>query len=93
MFKVNEYFDGKVKSISFTEAEGEASVGVLAKGDYEFGTGKSEIMHIVSGRTSVLLPGETAWREVKAGEKFIVPANSKFGIKVLEESAYLCQYR
>jgi uncharacterized protein YaiE (UPF0345 family) len=93
VFKVNEYFDGKVKSISFTEAEGDASVGVLAQGEYEFGTGKSEIMHIVSGRTSVLLPGETVWREVKAGEKFSVPANSKFGIKALEESAYLCQYR
>jgi uncharacterized protein YaiE (UPF0345 family) len=93
MFKVNEYFDGKVKSISFTETEGAATVGVLAKGEYEFNTGKSEIMSIVSGRTSVLLPGETSWREVKAGEKFVVPANSKFGIKALEESAYLCQFR
>lgn len=93
MFKVNEYFDGKVKSISFTEVEGAATVGVLAQGEYEFGTGKSEIMHIISGKVSVSLPGESGWREVRAGEKFDVPANSKFGIKVLVESAYLCQYR
>lgn len=93
MFKVNEYFDGKVKSISFTEAEGPATVGVLAQGDYEFGTGKAEIMHIVAGKVSVLLPGEEGWREVTAGETFNVPANSKFGIKALVESAYLCQYR
>lgn len=93
MFKVNEYFDGKVKSISFTEAEGAATIGVLAPGEYEFGTGKSEIMHIVSGKVAVLLPGENNWREVTAGEKFSVPANSKFGINALVESAYLCQYR
>jgi len=93
VFKVNEYFDGKVKSIAFTESDGPATVGVMAQGDYEFGTGKSEIMHIVSGTVSVLLPGESAWREVKGGEVFNVPADSKFGIKVLEETAYFCQYR
>jgi len=81
VFKVNEYFDGKVKSISFTEAEGAATVGVLAQGDYEFNTGKAEIMSIVSGKVSVSLPGENGWREVKAGEVFNVPANSKFGIE------------
>lgn len=93
VFKVNEYFDGKVKSISFTETAGAATIGVLAQGEYEFNTGKSEIMHIVSGQVSVALPDESAWREIKAGEKFNVAANSKFKIKVLVESAYLCQYR
>jgi hypothetical protein len=93
VFKVNEYFDGKVKSISFTESEGDATVGVLAQGEYEFNTGKAEIMHIVSGKVSVSLPGENGWREVKAGEVFSIPANSKFGIKALVESAYLCQFR
>jgi len=93
VFKVNEYFDGKVKSIAFTESDGPATVGVMATGEYEFGTGKSEIMHIVSGSVSVLLPGESAWRNISAGEKFSVPADSKFGIKVLAETAYLCQYR
>ncbi|MBP1733586.1 MAG: hypothetical protein H6Q55_4015 [Deltaproteobacteria bacterium] len=33
MFKVNEYFDGKVKSIAFSPAEGPATVGVMAKGE------------------------------------------------------------
>lgn len=93
MFKVNEYFDGKVKSIAFTEVDGPATVGVMAPGEYEFGTGKAEIMHIVSGKVSVSLPGAGGWREIDAGAKFDVPANSKFGIKVLAETAYLCQYR
>ena len=34
MFKVNEYFDGTVKSIAFTQAEGKATIGVMAPGKY-----------------------------------------------------------
>lgn len=38
MFKVNEYFDGNVASIAFATPEGPATVGVMAVGEYEFGT-------------------------------------------------------
>ena len=38
MFKVNEYFDGKVKSIGFKTSEAPATVGVMAPWHYEFGT-------------------------------------------------------
>lgn len=31
MFKVNEYFDGTVKSIAFGTAEGPATIGVMAR--------------------------------------------------------------
>ncbi|MFC9729796.1 pyrimidine/purine nucleoside phosphorylase [Streptomyces roseolus] len=93
MFKVNEYFDGTVKSIAFTGAEGPATVGVMAPGDYEFGTGKREIMHVVSGALTVKLPGSDDWRTLRAGEKFDVPADSTFRLKVAEETAYLCEYR
>ncbi|GGR36248.1 pyrimidine/purine nucleoside phosphorylase [Streptomyces roseolus] len=93
MFKVNEYFDGTVKSLAFTGAEGPATVGVMAPGDYEFGTGKREIMHVVSGALTVKLPGSDDWRTFGAGEKFDVPADSTFQLKVAEETAYLCEYR
>ena len=43
MFKVNEYFDGTVKSIAFGTAEGPATIGVMAPGEYEFGTSQREI--------------------------------------------------
>ena len=36
MFKTNEYFDGKVKSIALESSEGTATIGVMAKGEYEF---------------------------------------------------------
>ena len=93
MFKVNEYFDGTVKSIAFTQAEGKATIGVMAPGEYEFGTAEREIMHVVSGELSVKLPGSEQWQTFVTGSQFNVPANSKFQLKVLVETAYLCEYR
>ncbi|MEV6245948.1 pyrimidine/purine nucleoside phosphorylase [Streptomyces sp. NPDC051742] len=93
MFKVNEYFDGTVKSIAFEGSEGPATVGVMAVGEYEFGTAQREIMHVVSGALTVKLPGSDAWEEFGAGTRFDVPADSKFQLKVAVETAYLCEYR
>ncbi len=93
MFKTNEYFEGKVKSIAFTTSEGPATVGVMAVGDYEFGTASKEIMIITSGRLAVKLPDSGQWLEVGPGERFEVAANKKFGVKVSEESSYLCLYK
>lgn len=61
MFQVNEYFNGTVKSIAFAGEEGPATVGVMAPGEYEFGTAKREIMHVVSGALTVKLPGSANW--------------------------------
>lgn len=93
MFKVNEYFDGTVKSIAFTSAEGPATLGVMAPGEYEFGTAHKEIMHVVSGALVVKLPDAADWETFEAGSQFNVPANSKFQLKVAVETAYLCEYR
>ncbi len=93
MFKVNEYFDGTVKSIAFTQAEGKATIGVMAPGEYEFGTAEREIMHVVYGELNVKLPGSSAFETFKTGSEFHIPANSKFQLKVVVETAYLCEYR
>jgi uncharacterized protein YaiE (UPF0345 family) len=93
MFKVNEYFDGKVKSLAFQTAEGPATVGVMAPGDYEFGTSTVEIMSVVSGLLTVKLPGSEAWKEFRAGQSFTVAAGRKFQLKVAADAAYLCLYR
>ncbi len=61
MLKVNEYFDGKVKSIAFSTAEGPATAGVMAKGEYEFGTSAKEIMRVTTGKLTVTLPGANDW--------------------------------
>ena len=93
MFKVNEYFDGTVKSIAFAQAEGSATIGVMAAGEYEFGTAQREIMHVVSGKLNVKLPGNDAWQTFTTGSQFDVPANSKFQLNVPVDTAYLCEYR
>ena len=62
MFNVNEYFDGKVKSIGFENNKGAATIGVMAAGEYEFGTSTIEHMTVTSGKMTVLLPGETVWK-------------------------------
>jgi uncharacterized protein YaiE (UPF0345 family) len=93
MLRINEYFEGKVKSIGFEDAAGKASVGVMEAGDYEFGTAGPELMTVVSGELTVLLPGETAWRRFPAGTDFAVPAKSTFALRVAAASSYLCRYR
>ncbi|MEU9731334.1 pyrimidine/purine nucleoside phosphorylase [Streptomyces sp. NPDC048002] len=92
MFQVNEYFDGTVKSIAFTGGSGPATVGVMAPGEYEFGTGKREVMHVVSGALTVRLPGAETWEEFRAGSRFSVSADSRFQLRVAVDTAYLCEY-
>jgi len=93
MLNVSEYFEGKVKSIGFDSAStGRASVGVMAEGEYTFGTGQPEEMTVVSGSLKVLLPEETEWRHYEPGDVFHVPGHSEFHLQVAEPSAYLCRY-
>ena len=93
MFKCNAYFDGNVVSIAFNGSDGEATVGVMAPGEYEFGTSKQEHMKIVSGSMQVKLPGEDTFRKYVNGDIFIVDANLKFNLIVEVETAYLCLYK
>ena len=89
---VNEYFDGKVKSISFQTATLPATVGVMAPGEYEFPTSQKETMTVVSGALTVKLPGSDDWLEFDAGSGFVVDANETFQLKVAVDTAYLCTY-
>ena len=92
MFKINQYFDGNVASIAFQTATLPATVGVMAVGEYEFGTSQLETITVVSGALTVKLPGSSAWQTYSTGEQFTVAANEKFQLKVTEETAYLCTY-
>jgi uncharacterized protein YaiE (UPF0345 family) len=93
MFKTNEYFDGKVKSIAFQTEKGPATIGAMKAGEYEFGTSTVEYMTITSGEMEVQLPGETAWNSYKPFETFIVAKNVKFKVKVKGDTSYLCLYK
>ncbi len=93
MIKVNEYFEGQVKSLSLQTAEGPATVGVMAPGEYEFATSSLEIMTVIAGKLTAKLPGEAEWKDFGPGVSFTVNANEKFQLKVAGDTAYLCLYR
>ncbi len=92
MFRINQYFDGKVASIAFQGAGLPATVGVMAVGEFEFGTSQRETMTVVSGALTVRLPGSDDWQEFGEGEHFVVDAGQTFQLKVATETAYLCTY-
>ena len=89
---VNEYFGGNVKSIGFENDEGRATAGVMATGDYEFGTSENELIKIVSGELQAKLPDSDSQQTYRAGDQFTVAANEKFQVKVIQPTAYLCFY-
>ena len=93
MFKTNEYFDGKVKSIAFETNEGPATIGVMAAGEYEFGTSTVEHMTVISGEMTIKLEGSNNWKTYKPFETFMVEKNSKFQVKVDGDTSYRCLYK
>lgn len=92
MIKINEYFEGRVKSLGLQVSNIPATIGVISKGEYEFGTAQKEIMRIQAGTLEVLLPGESVWRAYQAGQSFEVAPHQKFKVKAEADVAYLCEY-
>lgn len=92
MFKTNEYFEGKVKSVAYENESGKYTIGVMDDGSYEFGTSSNEEMTVVNGVLEALLPGTTQWQSFPAGSTFQVPANVKFKVKAIGVTSYLCRY-
>lgn len=92
MFKTNEYFDGKVKSIAFQGQEKPATVGVMAAGDYVFNTTEQEKMTVITGELIIRLADNADVKSYVAGQSFDVSANSAFDVTVPSDCAYLCEY-
>jgi uncharacterized protein YaiE (UPF0345 family) len=91
--KANVYFDGKCVSHSITLADGtKKSVGVVLPATLTFNTGAPEIMECVAGSCEYKLKGSEAWVKSSAGEKFNVPGNSSFDIRVTEPYHYICHF-
>lgn len=93
MINVNEYFDGRVKSMVTDNLEGHATVGVMEAGEYEFGTSTIEYMTVISGEMSVLLPGEDKWKSFRPFQTFMVPKDARFRLVLKEPAAYKCLYK
>ena len=92
MFDVNEYFEGKVKSIGFEDPTSKATIGVMAAGNYEFGTSTKEVMTVISGQLKIKLQNSDEWKTYNQFEAFEINANVNFMVEVLENSTYICRY-
>ena len=91
--QANVYFDGKCVSHGITLADGtKKSVGVVLPATLTFNTGAPEIMECVAGSCEYRLDGTDVWVKSIAGEKFSVPGNSKFDIRVTEAYHYICHF-
>ena len=94
--QANVYFGGKCISHSIVLADGtKKSVGVILPGRLTFNTGSAEIMECVGGACEYKLSGADAWVISRAGERFNVPADSTFDIRVAEgfdAYHYICHF-
>ena len=91
--QANVYFDGKCISHGITFADGtKKSVGVILPASLTFNTGAPEIMECVAGSCDYKLAGSEAWLKSSPGEKFSIPGNSKFDIRVAEAYHYICHF-
>ena len=87
------YFDGKCVSHGITFADGtQKSVGVVLPATLTFNTGAPEIMECVAGSCEYKLKGNDTWVKSNAGDKFSVPGNSSFDIRVTEPYHYICHF-
>ena len=91
--KANVYFDGKCVSHGITLSDGtKKSVGVILPASLTFSTGAPEIMECVAGSCDYRLAGSEQWLKSCAGEKFSVPGNSTFEIRVSDAYHYICHF-
>ena len=94
--QANVYFDGKCVSHSLTLADGtKKSVGVILPATLTFNTGAAEIMECVGGSCEYKLACSSDWVKSSSGEKFSVPGDSKFEIRVADGEAayhYICHF-
>ena len=87
------YFAAKCVSHSLPRPDATSvSVGVILPATLTFNTGAPEIMECVGGSCEYKLDGSTEWVKSSAGEKFNVPGNSKFEIRVTEPYHYICHF-
>jgi uncharacterized protein YaiE (UPF0345 family) len=93
--QANVYFDGKCVSHGITFADGtKKSVGVILPASLTFNTGAPRSWNAWPAPASTSWPAATSGSSPAAGEKFSVPGNSSFEIRVAAGEAYhyICHF-
>jgi pyrroline-5-carboxylate reductase len=91
--KANVYYDGRVASRTVYLRDGaRVTLGVILPGRYEFSTGAAERMEMLAGSLKVLVPGRDDWQIFGEGQRFEIPANSRFRVEADAVADYCCEY-
>ena len=92
--QANVYFDGKCISHGMTLSDGtQKTVGVILPSTLNFHTSAPEVMECVAGHCDYRLSGSDVWLTSVPGEKFSVPGNTSFDIRVQDKAEpyhYIC---
>lgn len=91
MINVNEYYEGKIKSLGNTVKGERFTVGVMEEGEYKFGTDTVEIMEIIFGEMDAILPGGEK-KTYRKGDSFRVEKDVEFTVIIKDPVSYLCLY-
>jgi hypothetical protein len=88
MIRNNNYFEGNVQSLGFSDDGQDRTVGVVVPGDYDFGVAtRQEIMKVPSG---VLTINGKAY--FSSDDPCIIDVGEKILISTTSISSYLCTY-
>ena len=91
--KANLFADGRCVSHTLHFADGSRkTVGVILPATLTFNTSAPEVMEGVAGSCEYRLNDSPDWIASGAGEKFSVPANSKFEIRTETGYHYICHF-
>ena len=91
--KANVFAAGRCVSHTLHFADGSRkTVGVILPSTLTFNTSAPEIMEGVAGSCEYRLNDAADWTRAGAGERFSVPANSKFEIRTEEGYHYICHF-
>ncbi len=91
--KGNVFFDGKCVSHSVLFPDGtRKTVGVIMPSTLTFNVTTPELMEITSGTCRVKIGDEPEFKTYASGDKFSVPANSRFVIETAEVVNYVCSF-
>lgn len=91
--RANVYFDGQCVSHNLLTADGsKKSIGVVLPSTLTFTTDAPEVMECVAGECEWRLAGAEAWSSSGPGDRFSIPGQTAFEIRVATAYHYLCHF-
>ena len=92
MYELRKYHGDKVMSLTYDDSEQSFSVGIIAPGEYQFGSLKKEIFTVTSGKIGFWVESDEGWTTCNITESFTIPEHKNFKLTVIETSSYICFY-